>query len=108
MNSNKPIVPKPIAPNGVTPNQNGQPLFSQPRHGSTNGGRAYDMQHIICFISHRTSEQDQVQGPSLRPSHHLRPGRPKVIVKPNIQVKNLRNIQPGKGYHKNSLGKFSG
>ena len=33
--------------------------------------------------------------PYLRPSHHLKPGRPKVIVKPNIQVKNFRNIQPG-------------
>lgn len=30
-----------------------------------------------------------------RQSHHLKPGRPKVIVKPNIHVKNFRNIQPG-------------
>ena len=31
----------------------------------------------------------------------MKPGRPKVIVKPNIHVKNFRNIQPGMGSNKN-------
>ena len=83
MNSNKPIVPKPIAPIGATSTQNGQPLFSPSRQGTS------------VFKLNKTYLEFGPEIPDLRPSHHLKPGRPKVIVKPNIQVKNFRNIQPG-------------
>ena len=48
-------------------------------------------QHHVEQVIQRTWFED----PFLRPSHHLKPGRPKVIVKPNIQVGNFRNLQPG-------------